>query len=142
MRFVVDASVAVELLVDEPDSDAARELAASDHELHAPRLIALEVAIALQREARLGQVERADAGAALAWLPDMPVRWSNVEAVSADALRLALTFDHPVDDCVYLSLAHRIGATGVTADRGFVTIVASTEQGETVATLADHEGRG
>ena len=29
MRFVVDASVAVKLLVDEPDSDAARALTAS-----------------------------------------------------------------------------------------------------------------
>ena len=40
MRFVVDASVAVKLLVDEPESDAARELAASGRELHAPRLMA------------------------------------------------------------------------------------------------------
>ncbi len=34
MRFVVDASVAVKLLVDEPGSDAVRELAASGRELH------------------------------------------------------------------------------------------------------------
>ena len=66
MRFVVDASVAVKLLVDEPDSDAARQLAASGEELHAPRLMASEVANALWRKARAGQIERADAGAALA----------------------------------------------------------------------------
>ena len=141
MRFVVDASVAVKLLVDEPDSDAARELAASDHELHAPRLMASEVANALWRKARLGQVERADAGEALAWLPDMPVRWNDDEAVSADAVRLALALDHPVYDCMYLALAHRIGATVVTADRGLVTAVASTEHGEAVATLDGYEGR-
>ena len=62
MRFVVDASVAVKLLVDEPDSDAARALTASGEELHAPRLMASEVANALWRKARLGQIERADAG--------------------------------------------------------------------------------
>ncbi len=104
--------MAVKLLVDEPDSNIAQELAASDHELHAPRLMASEVANALWRKAWLGQVERADAGAALAWLPDMPVRWNDDEAVSADALRLAPTLDHPVYDCMYLALAYRVGGDG------------------------------
>ncbi len=140
MRFVVDASVAVKLLVDELDSDAARELAASGQELHAPRLMASEVANALWRKARLRQIERADAGAAMAWLPDMPVRWSDDETVGADAVRLALALDHPVYDCVYLALAHRIGATVVTSDRRFVTAVAPTEHGEAVMALADYAG--
>ena len=95
MRFVVAASVAVKLLVDEPGSDAARELTASGEELHAPRLMASEVANALWRKARLGQIGRADAGAALAWMTEMPVRWNDDEAVSADAVRLALGLDHP-----------------------------------------------
>ena len=138
MRLVVDASVAVKLLVDEPDSDAARELAASGQELHAPRLMASEVANALWRKSRRGQIERADAGAAMASLSDMPLRWSDDEAVSADAVRLVLALDHPVYDCVYLALAHCIGATVVTADRRFVTAVASTEHGEAVMTLADY----
>ena len=138
MRFVVDASVAVKLLVDEPESDAARELAATGLELHAPRLMASEVANALWRKARLGQIERADAGAALAWMTNMPLRWNDDEAVSADAVRLALALDHPVYDCVYLALAHRIGATMVTADRRFATAVATTEHGEAVLTLADY----
>ena len=140
MRLVVDASVAVKLLVEEPDSDAAQELAASGQELHAPRLMASEVANALWRKARLGQIERADAGAAMALLPDMPVRWNDDETVSADAVRLALALDHPVYDCVYLALAHRIGATVVTADRRFAEAAAPTEHGEAVVTLADYTG--
>ena len=138
MRFVVDASVAVKWLVEEPDSDAAQELAESGEDLHAPRLMASEVANALWHKARLGQIERADAGAALAWAPDMPVRWNDDETVSADAVRLALALDHPVYDCMYLALAHRIGATVVTADRRFVTAVAPTEHGKAVLTLADY----
>ena len=138
MRLVVDASVAVKLLVDEPDSDAARELAANGQELHAPRLMVSEVANALWRKARLGQIERADAGAALALLSDMPVRWNDDETVGADAVRLALALDHPVYDCMYLALAHRIGATVVTADRRFAAAVSPTEHGESVCTLADY----
>ena len=140
MRFVVDASVAVKLLVDEPGSDAARELTASGEELHAPRLMASEVTNALWRKARAGQIERADAGTALALLPDMPLLWNDDETVCADAVRLALALDHPVYDCIYLALAHRIGAVMLTADRRFVTAIASTEHGESVLTLADYAG--
>ncbi len=140
MRFVVDASVTIKLLVDELGSNAARELAASTRELHAPRLMASEVANALWRKARQGQIERADAGAAMALLPYMPLRWNDDETVSADAIRLALALDHPVCDCMYLALALRIGATMVTADRRFVTAVASTEHGEAVMTLNDYAG--
>ena len=140
MRFVVDASVAVKWLVDEEDADVADQLMASGQELHAPRLMASEVANVLWRKARVGQIERADAGAAMTLLTDMPVRWNDDETVGADAVRLALTLDHPVYDCVYLALAHRIGATVVTADRRFAAAVAPTEHGKAVVTLADHVG--
>ena len=102
MRLVVDASVAVKLLVDEPDSDAVRELAASGQELHAPRLLVSEVANALRRKVRQGQIARADAGAAMASVSDMPMRWNDDETVSADPVRLALALDHPVYNCMGL----------------------------------------
>ena len=140
MRFVVDASVAVKWLVAEEDADLADRLAASGEDLHAPRLMASEAANVLWRKARVGEIERAEASAAMALLTDMPVRWNDDETVGADAVRLALALDHPVYDCVYLALAHRIGATVVTADRRFVTAVATTEHGEAVLTLADYAG--
>ncbi len=140
MRLVVDASVAIKWLIAEADSDVARGLAASDDELHAPRLMACEIANALWRKARLGQIERGDVGAMLALAPDMPVRWGDDEAVSAEAARLALALDHPVYDCVYLALAYRIGAVVVTADLRFANVLASTEHGGAVVTLADYAG--
>ena len=132
--------MAVKWLVAEEDADIADRLAASGQELHAPRLMASEVANALWRKARAGEIERADAAAAMGLLIDMPVRWNDDETVGADAVRLALALDHPVCDCVYLALAHRIGATMVTADRRFVAAVAPTEHGEAVVTLADCAG--
>ncbi len=138
MRFVVDASVAVKWLVIEEDADVAQELATSGHELHAPRLMASEVANALWRKARTGEIERRAAGVLLANVPDMPVRWGTDELVSADAVRLALAFDRPIYDCIYLALAHRINATMLTADRRFANTLASTEHGEIVMTLADY----
>ena len=140
MRFVVDASVAVKWLVAEEDADIADRLAASGQELHAPRLMASEAANVLWRKARVGEIERAEAGAAMALLTDMPVRWNDDETVGADAVRLALALEHPVYDCMYLALAHRIDAKVVTADRRFVTAVSPTEHGEAVMTLADYAG--
>ena len=138
MRFVVDASVAVKWLVVEEDTDVAQELATSSHELHAPRLMASEVANALWRKARTGEIERPAAGVLLANVPEMPVRWGADETVSADAVRLALAFDRPIYDCVYLALAHRVGAVMLTADRRFANALAPTEHGETMMTLADY----
>ena len=138
MRLVVDASVAVKWLVAEDGSEVARELAASGEELHAPRLMAAEIANALWRKARLGEIEPGVAGAMLAAVVDMPVRWGADEAISADAVRIALALDRPVHDCVYLALAHRIGAAVITADRHFANALALTEHGEAVVTLEDY----
>jgi len=133
MCFVVDASVAFKRLVAEEHADIADQLAAGGEGLHAPRLAASEIANTLWRKARAGQIERAEAGAAMTLLADMPVRWNDDETVSADAVRPALAFHHPVHDCVYLERAHRMGATVVAA-------VAATEHDEAVVTLADCAG--
>ena len=138
MSLVVDASVAVKWLVAEEESDAAHRLAASDEDLHAPRLLASEVANAVWRKARLGEVERSRAGALIATVPSMPVGWHMDEELGADSIRLALAHDRPVYDCVYLALAQRIGALLVTADRRIVNAMSQTEHGDIVVTLADH----
>ena len=138
MRLVVDASVAVEWLVAEEDSDAADRLLAGGDDLHAPRLMASEVANALCRKARMGEIERGRAGILMAAVSEMPVHWSSDETVCADAVRLAVALDRPVYDCVYLALAHRIDTQLVTADTRFANALATTEHGGTVVTLKDY----
>lgn len=138
MRLVVDASVAVKWLIAEEGSDAAHRLAAGGDDLHAPRLMASEIANALWRKARLGEIERDRVGALTAAVSEMPVRWHADETVCADAVRLALAFDRPVYDCVYLALAYRIGARVVTADLRFANALATTEHGDAIVTLTDH----
>ncbi len=138
MRLVVDASVAVKWLIAEDGSDTARALAANGEEMHAPRLMASEIANALWRKARLGEIERGEASAMMAAVPGMPVHWSADETVCADAVRLALGLDRPVYECVYLALAHRIDAPVVTADLRFANALAPTEHGDAVVTLADY----
>ena len=136
MRLVVDASVAVKWLVEEEYSNAAERLLDGRHELFAPRLMASEVGNALWLKARKGEIELSRAGALAATIPDMPVNGAADESICSDAVRLSLPLRHPVYDCVYLALAHRIGAALVTADERFANALAGTEHGEVVTTLA------
>ena len=55
MHLVIDASVAVKWLIAEDDSNIARTMAAKGEDLHAPRLMASEIANAPWRKARLRQ---------------------------------------------------------------------------------------
>ena len=139
--LVVDASVAVKWLVKEPDSNAARSLVASGADLHAPRLMASEITSALARKAKSGEIGRAGAIAAMNWMELLPVHWNEEEAVSGEALHLALAFEHAVYDCVYLALAQRIGAVVVTADREFAAVAQRNGYGEEVVVLSDYAGK-
>ena len=141
MKLVVDASVAIKWLVAEEDSDAAHQLVAGSDDLHAPRLMASEIVNALWRKARLGEVETGRAGVLMAAVTEMPVRWNTDETFCADAGRLAISLDRPVYDCVYLALAHRIGARVVTADVRFANALAPTAYSDMVQTLADYVGQ-
>ena len=140
MALVVDASVAVKWLVVEEDSADARDLLHSGEELHVPRLLASEVANAVWRKVRLGQVDRRAGPQLVATIQDMPVRWHSDETLCADAVRLAITLDRPVYDLVYLALAQRLGARLVTADQRFANALAATDRGDLVVALTEREG--
>ena len=90
MRLVVDANVAVKWLIAEEGSDAADRLLANGDDLYAPCLMASEIANALWRKVRLGEVDRGQAGVLMAAVSEMPVRWGADETLCADAVRLAL----------------------------------------------------
>ena len=134
-RFVVDASVAIKWLVAEEQSDIAARLLDGSHELFAPRLMAAEVANALWRKVRVGEIEPRQAGALAAALPELPVGWANDDELSADALRIAISLERPAYACTYLALAHSLGAKLITADAHFANGIAATEHGAAVITL-------
>ncbi len=137
MRLVVDASVAVKWLIEEEQSNLAGQLLGGQHELFAPSFMGLEVGNALWRKVRTGQVQRDRAGGLAEAIPRMNISWVNDETICVDAVRLAVALDRPVYDCTYLALAHRIGATMVTADERFANAVSRTEHGGSVVVLKD-----
>lgn len=100
--------------------------------------MASELANALRSKTRRGEITRNEVGVLLPAMPEMPVLWSAGEAICGDALRLALALARPAYDCMYLALAHRIGATVATEDGRFADRMEPTEHGRLVVTLTDY----
>ncbi|HLY45813.1 MAG TPA: type II toxin-antitoxin system VapC family toxin [Stellaceae bacterium] len=117
MTIVIDASVALKWVFDEPGADAA--LALRDEQLIAPALWLAEAANALWRHVRLGEIADQEAFSRMAELIAAPVASFAIEPHVARALELATAINHPVYDCFYLALALHHDTHVITDDRKF-----------------------
>ena len=114
---MIDASVAAKWLAPEPDSPLAEALL--DDELIVPDLLFAEVGNILWKRQLRGEADAATAQVGARWLLQLPLQVHDSAGLLADALALALQLQHPAYDCFYLSLAGRVDAPLVTADRRF-----------------------
>ena len=124
MSLVIDASVAVKWVLDEPGADAAAALRGEI--LIAPELWLVEAANALWRRARRGEMSGEQAKERLATLHAAPVTASPIERDLLAAADLADALDHPVYDCLYLVMAIREDTQVITADKRFHAVVAAS----------------
>jgi predicted nucleic acid-binding protein len=121
--LIIDASVAVKWLVVEEDSASAIALIGRP-DLRAPTLIQAEVANAIWRKRRRGELHDDPE------LSTLPGRLSDIIALEDEtsvisrALELALATHHPVYDFVYLALAEALDDVVLTADRRFLRALA------------------
>jgi predicted nucleic acid-binding protein len=130
---VVDASVAVKWVVDEPDSEMAAALLERPIRWIAPRLMLVEAAASLRRKVVQREIRATGAAASLRTLLDAvregAIRLVEDEQLVDTALLLALELSHKVPDCVYLALAEREGCSLCTADRLLSRIARKREVG-------------
>ncbi len=132
--MIVDASVAVKIVVREEGTEKARALIAAGP-VSAPDLLLVEVANAMWSKVRRGDLASADfnLGSLTSLFPDL--------VPSADlfeqAFGLALELQHPVYDCLYLALAIERDSQLVTADTRFLKAVASSHHSARLMALAD-----
>lgn len=137
---VVDASVALKWVLDEPGSAAASGLL-DGRGLFAPPLLAIEVANALWVATRRGQLTGAEAEDALDLILRAPFQpLPPGLRLPLRALELARLLDHPVYDCVYLALAIRLERPVVTADRRFAAAASRAPEAAPFVRLLPEEG--
>lgn len=125
--LVIDASVAVKLVVAEPGSQLADALVQGEHRLIAPDWVRLEVANALRNKVAAGALLRQDVAPALAALPDFFDALHETLPMLDEAVERALTLGHAVYDCLYLTLALAQDARLVTEDKKFLDVTRTGE---------------
>ena len=135
MSFVIDASVALKWVLDEPGADAAAALRGET--LIAPELWLVEAANALWRRARRGEMSEAQAKERLTWLCGAPVSAAPIGRDLLAAAGLASALDHPVYDCLYLALAIREDTHVITADHRFHAVVEASPMAGRVRLLGN-----
>jgi len=123
VTIVVDASVALKWVIDEPGSEAAVALRTED--LIAPALWLAEAANALWRHAWIGEISENEAAVQFSELLKAPVTSLAMEPYLERALQLAMEIGHPVYDCIYLALALQHQTYVVTADHRFAAIAST-----------------
>ena len=134
--LVVDASVALKWIIEEPGSAEAEAL--RDHDMAAPSLLRLETANALRTLAARGTIATVEARDLFALLQQAPVTVVDADdRLEARALALALELGHPVYDCLYLALAERMDRLLVTADERFRRALAATPHADRCRGLAE-----
>lgn len=111
--LVVDCSVIVASLFDEPDADAATQ-ALRSHALHAPALLPFEFANVARSKSRAG-APQARVQAALQTFDDLRIELHPLPAARLHAL--ALSSGLTAYDAAYLTLAVSLGAPLLTLDQ-------------------------
>jgi predicted nucleic acid-binding protein len=116
---VVDASVLVKLVVDEPDASATVAYLGR-REVGAPGIAIAETANVLRRLVKSRKFTSEQAHAALETIVDKTDLLPETAAETRLTLDLAVALDHPAQDCRYLAAAIARKVPLITADDGFV----------------------
>ncbi len=127
MTFVVDASVAIKWVVDEPGSSNAIELLSSP--TIAPSLFQAEVGHVLTKRVRRRQLTAEQARAGFAFVK-RNCTLLPLEPLGDLALGLSLELHHSIHDCYYLAAAEASGWALVTADVALVSKLREIGRGE------------
>jgi predicted nucleic acid-binding protein len=117
-RLVVDASVAVKWVIDEPGTAEASLLL--DCELVAPDLLCAECANILWKKAARRELSADQVALAAETLEGMVIELVPMRSYLAAATALAVELDHPAYDCVYLATALDLSLSFVTADERLI----------------------
>jgi predicted nucleic acid-binding protein len=113
--IVVDASVAVRWIANEPDAESALMLLQRD-DLAAPDLLAVEVGSALRRKEKDGELTRGQVVAGLELIFDRVRLHASTSSLMVRAVEISAALGHPIYDCMYVTLTEALGGRFVSHD--------------------------
>lgn len=116
-RLVLDASAALEALLGRPRAAAIIEVLEAADRVSAPDLYFAEIANALWKHVRAGELSKEDAQQLVAIGESMVNISFPALDMAPEALAAASAFDHPVDDALYAVVARRDGSAVCTLDQ-------------------------
>jgi len=129
---VLDASVAAKWFLPsaaEPFSEQALQLfdrfSRGELQFVVPDLFWPEFGNILWKAARLGRISRASAAHSISALTQSYLITEPSRTLISDALKIAVDFDRPVYDCVYVALATITNAPLITADERLLNALGS-----------------
>lgn len=134
--LVIDASVAVKFVTEEPGSDAAYALVTGPEPLIAPDWMICECANVIGKKVLAGTLTRALAEASVSQLPRFFSRLYDSNELVEKALRYSFDLQHALYDCLYLALGLREQAVLVTADEKFANAAGRGGLGDHVRLLS------
>jgi len=139
-RYVLDASVAIKLVINEPGSDHAHELLSRvaddpNGRIYVPGLFCAECANVLWKHVRRLRLPASAAERNLSRLLALPVTEVSTRDVAPAALRLAIEHGISAYDATYVAVAEHMVAPLVTADGPLVERFRGKQPA--VLTLAD-----
>jgi predicted nucleic acid-binding protein len=122
--LVIDASVALKWVVEEPGTPEALSLR-QKAKLIAPELLIAECANILWKKVQRDELSQQEASLAARLLQGADVELLPTRSLLEAGTRLAIELDHPAYDCLYLALAIARDCPFVTADDRLLRKLAS-----------------
>lgn len=114
-RFVIDASIAVKWVVEEPGTPEALALRRKAR-LIAPELLVAECANILRKKVQRQELTKEEALLAARLLQTAEIELLPTRSLLEKATHMAIDLAHPAYDCLYLALALETECRFVTAD--------------------------
>jgi predicted nucleic acid-binding protein len=134
--IVVDASIAVKWIVDEPERPSALFVRDLSVPLVAPDLMLAEFANVMRRKLRTGEVTSEQVRAGIALIKSLIDEFVPTRNLIEQALELSSELDHSTYDCIYLACAINRGFL-LTADAVFLKKASHSRYADLILALGD-----
>jgi len=133
--FVIDASVGLKWFIEESRSTAARKILEKGTGFIVPNIFIPEICNVVWKKIKNQEVTAEQGQAIVTSLPAVIDHIVPTAELAQRAFDLAVQFNHPVYDCLYLALAERESSTLITDDAKLVTVGKKAKLGRLVQAL-------